>query len=82
MIKYLMDQQRPAIPAPGDLPGPGSGDWWGLDAYLSLMQRCWAEDPAARPDFVGVLEELEKLARLRRLDSGSRSMSARRMRFD
>ena len=30
------------------LPG---GTFNGYDAYVALMQRCWAEDPAERPTF-------------------------------
>ena len=30
------------------LPG---GSFSGYDAYVALMQRCWAEDPADRPTF-------------------------------
>ncbi len=32
--------------------------------YLDLMQRCWADDPAQRPPFTGILTELAELKRL------------------
>ena len=28
------------------------------DAYVALMRRCWAQDPAQRPDFAAVIAEL------------------------
>jgi hypothetical protein len=31
----------------------------GLDAYIGLLQRCWAQAPADRPTFRQVVHELE-----------------------
>jgi hypothetical protein len=33
----------------------------GLDAYISLLQRCWAQDPAHRPTFHQVVQELGEM---------------------
>lgn len=33
----------------------------GVDAYIALMQRCWAADPAERPDFGEVVRQLRCL---------------------
>lgn len=47
--------------APRSLPSPGpvpSLQFEGLDAYVSLMRRCWAQDAAERPDFAEVAREL------------------------
>ena len=31
------------------------------DAYVALMRRCWAQDPAQRPDFSEVIIELRAI---------------------
>jgi serine/threonine protein kinase len=54
----LRDGKRPEIPPADELPG---GTFPGLPAYVALMQRCWAQEPADRPDFGQVLEELHNL---------------------
>jgi hypothetical protein len=33
------------------------------DVYVGLMQQCWSADPEARPDFVRICFQLEKLVR-------------------
>ena len=50
------EEVRPVIPPGGhaDEPGPG---------WKDLVERCWAEDPDARPEFVEVEKELRKMAR-------------------
>jgi hypothetical protein len=47
--KHLKERYRPRpiIPAGWD------------DAYVGLMQDCWATQPDKRPDFKGIVEELE-----------------------
>lgn len=40
---------------PADLPG---GTFPGLPAYLALMQRCWAQEPAERPGFAEIINLL------------------------
>ncbi|KFM23812.1 putative serine/threonine-protein kinase [Auxenochlorella protothecoides] len=53
------DVIRPPVPGlDGELgsvvePGPG---------WIALMQECWAEDPAARPDFPTVVDRLRRIA--------------------
>lgn len=44
--------QRPDIPAVENLPGPGNFD--GYPEYITLMEQCWHQDPAARPTFTQV----------------------------
>jgi serine/threonine protein kinase len=62
----VKDGQRPAIPATADLPGPADGrpSPAALEAYLALMNRCWAQDPAQRPEFQAVAAELAAVAAL------------------
>ncbi len=43
-----MDGHRLAIPPRDQLPGPDTASFAGLDAYIALMQRCWAQ---VRPVF-------------------------------
>ena len=45
----------------GDLPGYGAKDFKGLDGYIALMNRCWAQRPKDRPGFGEVIAELRKL---------------------
>ena len=49
---------RLPLPPRDSLPGPGSGDWPGLDAYVALMERCWAQAPEDRPSMTQVAADL------------------------
>ena len=51
---------RPPIPEPAKLPG-GGAELGGLDAYLALLQKCWAQSPEDRPPFGIILDELSSL---------------------
>ncbi|KAI7844427.1 hypothetical protein COHA_002020 [Chlorella ohadii] len=53
--------RRLEIPNPAALPGPGPGSPEGLAAYLSLMQRCWAQAPGDRPSFAEVVQMVRAL---------------------
>lgn len=48
--------QRPALPQ--DLSQLSGGGFAALGAYLGLMQQCWAQDPAQRPDFEHIATQL------------------------
>ncbi|KAL4421962.1 hypothetical protein ABPG77_007904, partial [Micractinium sp. CCAP 211/92] len=61
LVGKLMDGHRLAIPPRDQLPGPDTASFAGLDAYIALMQRCWAQNPADRPDFTEVIRLLRKL---------------------
>lgn len=60
IARQVMDGGRPPIPPPDQLPGGGGGAFAaeGLSRYVSLLQACWAQDPAARPSFADILAEL------------------------
>lgn len=49
---------RLKIPAKEELPGPDTQRFAGLDDYVGLLQRCWAQDPAERPTFEDCIHEL------------------------
>eukprot|EP00884_Botryococcus_braunii_P006707 jgi/Botrbrau1/16037/Bobra.7_2s0011.1 len=54
-----MQNARPEIPKyPHELQG---GSFEGLPTYIALMQHCWAQEPAHRPDLVNVISTLEHL---------------------
>ncbi len=55
--------ERPTVPPAASLPGPADGrpSPAALQAYLALMQRCWAQDPTQRPEFAGVAASLAAL---------------------
>ena len=59
IMGQIMSGHRPPLPDPsafGQLPGPGP--FPGLPAWIELMQRCWAQDSAQRPDFAAVISQL------------------------
>ena len=49
---------RPEIPPVEAQP---SKTFPGYEDYVKLMQRCWAQDPEARPDFTQIISALRKL---------------------
>ncbi len=57
MSKLVTGGGRPLAPTPEQLQTRG-GSFEGLDAYVQLMQRCWAHDPAGRPSFQDIAAEL------------------------
>ena len=58
LVGFVTRGGRPPIPALGAVP-LGSPDAASYQAYVSLMQRCWAQDPVARPGFSTVVAELK-----------------------
>ena len=56
VVKAVTEGERPAIPSP--LPEEGNGNLTGLDAFVHIMQRCWAERPEERPALSELLPEL------------------------
>lgn len=61
IVSGLLQGDRPAIPPRESLPGPDTATWAGLAPYCALMQACWAADPAARPSFAAVIDQLRRL---------------------
>jgi serine/threonine protein kinase len=58
IVTQLRTGGRPTIPPADQLPG---GTFPGLQAYVALMQRCWAQEPGDRPSFALVAEELGRM---------------------
>lgn len=53
---------RLLLPEYHDLPGIGSSGWNGLADYITLMERCWAQDPDMRPkSFHDVMKALRDI---------------------
>lgn len=61
IVSGLTRGQRPAVPDAAALPGPDSTSFKGLSDYCGLMQRCWAQEPAQRPDFEEIVQCLRRL---------------------
>jgi hypothetical protein len=57
IMKSTAAGERLPIPARDDLPDRG-GDFADLDAYIALMRRCWAQNPADRPGFGEIIASL------------------------
>jgi serine/threonine protein kinase len=58
IVSAVTAGQRLSIPAANTLPGPEGGSWPKLGDYVALMERCWAQEPADRPNFEQVMAAL------------------------
>ena len=48
-----------AVPDPSRLPGGHDNEvFQGLPAYVALIYKCWAQEPATRPSFADIIPEL------------------------
>ncbi|BDA45524.1 probable serine/threonine-protein kinase CTR1 at C-terminar half [Coccomyxa sp. Obi] len=77
MVSVAEKGLRPDIPEQ-----PQGGAFQGWPAYVDLIERCWAEDPAQRPTFEGAITDLRELltetatlSRQRRLEAPSNDAS-------
>ncbi len=52
LIRLVVEGRRPTLPSDGSVPA----------GVAMLIQRCWAQDPRARPSFLDCVAELERLA--------------------
>jgi hypothetical protein len=50
----MISPKRHASPFNPNSPSPCAG----LDAYINLLERCWAQAPADRPTFHEIVQEL------------------------
>lgn len=58
LVSHVVAGGRLDVPPRNALPGPDTAAFAGLDDYISLMQRCWAQAPEERPGFQQVVVEL------------------------
>ena len=61
IVNQVNAGNRLAVPPRADLPGPASGAWPQLDAYIALMNRCWAQLPEDRPNFEQIMADLRAI---------------------
>ena len=59
IVGIVMSGGRLEVPEPHAVAGRGSGaPFEGLDRYVQLMQRCWAQEPEERPAFDAICSQL------------------------
>lgn len=58
VVHAVCEGERLALPSRESLPGASPPDPASLAAYVALMRRCWAQDPAARPNFASISADL------------------------
>ncbi|PRW33836.1 Serine threonine- kinase CTR1 [Chlorella sorokiniana] len=61
LVNHVLSGGRLEVPSREALPGPDTAAFGGLEAYISLMQRCWAQEPGQRPAFQQIVLELRAL---------------------
>jgi hypothetical protein len=61
IVSTIISGGRLPIPPVEDLPGPGAAEFAGLEEYMALMNRCWAQDPRNRPGFKEIINDLRAL---------------------
>ena len=61
IVSQVTSGKRLTVPDANTLPGPDSGSWPKLGEYVALMERCWAQEPADRPNFEQVMTELRRI---------------------
>lgn len=58
LAPFVAQGGRLPIPDRGALPGKDTLGFAGLDTYIAIMKRCWSQDPAERPSFKEVADDL------------------------
>lgn len=63
VVSAVLNGGRLELPAPDTpLPGPGPLPPAVMQAYVQLLQRCWAQEKLERPTFQAVVEALRSVA--------------------
>ncbi len=63
VVTNVAEGGRLPFPPRETLPG---GDFEGLNAFMELIDDCWAQEPAARPNFAEVIARIRCVAFARR----------------
>lgn len=58
LAPFVAQGGRLPIPDRAALPGKDTLGFAGLDTYIAIMKRCWSQDPAERPSFKEVADDL------------------------
>ncbi|KAL4430022.1 hypothetical protein ABPG77_004392 [Micractinium sp. CCAP 211/92] len=61
LVNLLMNGGHLEIPPREELPGADTPSFEGLDAYIQLMKRCWAQNQYDRPGFEEITRDLRSL---------------------
>lgn len=61
LVSMIINGGRLTIPPRAELPGPDAKTFAGLDGYLALLQRCWAQNEFERPPFSEIIPALRRL---------------------
>ncbi|KAL4430024.1 hypothetical protein ABPG77_004394 [Micractinium sp. CCAP 211/92] len=61
LYNVLMNGGHPEIPPREELPGADTTSFEGLDSYMQLMKRCWAQNQYDRPGFEEIIRDLRSL---------------------
>lgn len=61
LVPVVMGGGRLEVPPRSCLPGSDTAAFPGLDAYVTLLRRCWAQNPLDRPAIQEVAAELGRL---------------------
>lgn len=75
IMNFVKGALRPLVPPAADLPG-GAPPPQLLSEYVALMEACWHQDPAARPNFKTIIAKLRTLLGAVRTPGGGAATAA------
>lgn len=62
IMRYVAEGGRLSVPPLQQLPGMETAQFTGLQAYIQLMNNCWAQVPEDRPTWVRIINELREIS--------------------
>jgi hypothetical protein len=60
VLEVVRDGQRPLVP--DNLADLHGGTFDGVELYIDLMKKCWAQEPSERPKFIDAVTELQRIS--------------------